>query len=150
MLGKYLWGGGNSINQVFAIDSIYATYRPKCISGNITLSVDIFSALNSQQFDLIFMCDVLHHLDDEILERVLDAIKANGAKIIVIKDIDSRHRFGDFMNKTHDLLINNERVRSIFPNVLEDSLKSSGFNTEYFYLPKLWYPHFLLITQKEI
>ena len=91
------------------------------------------------------MCDVLHHLDNEILERILDAINANGVKIIVIKDIDSRHRFGDFMNKTHDLLINNEKVHSIFPNMLEDNLKSSGFNMEYFYLPKLWYPHFLLV-----
>lgn len=89
------------------------------------------------------MSDVLHHLSNEVEKRVFSAIR--GAKYIIIKDIDARYKFGNFMNKAHDRIINGEKVRSIFPNVLEDSLKSSGFDTEYFYLPKLWYPHFLLV-----
>ncbi|WP_395002100.1 hypothetical protein [uncultured Helicobacter sp.] len=48
----------------------------------------------------------------------------------------------------HDLLINGERVRSIYPKVLSAELEALGFGVQYFYLPKLWYPHFLLIATK--
>ena len=144
-------GGQNELNRkVFAIDSIYKTYRPKCVFSNIALNADIFSTLQQQRFDLIFVSDVFHHLDSVNLDKIFSAFCAHGAKFIIIKDIDATHRFGDLMNKAHDLLINGEKVHSIFPQKLQMRLESSGFKCRYFYLPKLWYPHFLLIAQRKI
>ncbi|MGX2981779.1 hypothetical protein [Helicobacter sp. 23-1045] len=112
---------------------------------NVILERDI--SLTSQKFDLIFASDVFHHLDNVDFDRIFSVFLSQGAKFIVIKDIDANHKFGDFMNKTHDLLINGEKVRSIFPQKLQMRLETHGFSVEYFYLPKLWYPHFLLVAR---
>lgn len=145
---NYAIGGGQ--NMIFAIDAIYESYRPKYTFDNVILGTNILSALKSQTFDLIFASDVFHHLDSVNLDKIFGAFCAHGVKFIVVKDIDANYKFGNFMNKAHDLLINGEKVRSIFPQTLQTRLESSGFSVEYFYLSKLWYPHFLLIAQRKI
>lgn len=148
-----MWGGGqmNKINQrnekpykIFAIDSIYSDILPKSNDSHICFGVDIFKVL-SLEIDLVFMSDVLHHLDNA--NNALKRICENPIKYIVIKDIDANYSFGDFMNKTHDLLINRQKVCSIFPQNLLSILGQNGFECQYFYLPKLFYPHFLIIAK---
>ncbi len=92
------------------------------------------------------MSDVLHHLSSEFRTKLLQA--AASVPFVVIKDIDARHKFGNFMNATHDLLINGERVQSVYPQHLREFFTQNGYKSEYFYLPKLWYPHFLLVAEK--
>jgi hypothetical protein len=65
--------------------------------------------------------------------------------MIIIKDIDKNHTFGNFMNKVHDKIINNENIHNIDPNKIEEVLIQNGYKTQYYYIPKLWYPHFMVI-----
>lgn len=148
---------------VIAIDSLYKTYKPTPTYPNITCLADLSSlrfgdatqsAQGAQSLDsyshaniLFFASDVLHHLDSQSWQGILHTI-APHARYIVIKDIDATHRFGNFANAMHDLLINGERVRSIYPKALSAELEALGFGVQYFYLPKLWYPHFLLIATR--
>lgn len=136
--------------KIFAIDSIYNEITPKTTYTNIYCEVDIFKVL-SLDIDVIFMSDVLHHLDN-YTQTLSEILKQSNAKYIVIKDIDANYKFGDFMNKMHDFIINSQKVASIFPQNLLEILTEAGFVANYFYLPKIWYPHFLIIAslKKEI
>ena len=133
--------------KVFAIDSIYATFTPHTKCENIAFEADFFALLERQSVDLVFMSDVLHHLSSEFRTKLLQS--AASVPFVVIKDIDARHKFGNFMNATHDLLINGERVQSVYPQHLREFFTQNGYKSEYFYLPKLWYPHFLLVFRKD-
>jgi hypothetical protein len=55
------------------------------------------------------------------------------------------HKFGNFMNKMHDKIINKEDINSIDPNKIKEILENNRYETYYYYLPKIWYPHFLII-----
>lgn len=67
---------------------------------------------------------------------------------VIIKDIDCNHKFGNFMNRMHDRIINHERIMDVDPMKLIELLEKRGFEVKKIYLPKLWYPHFLLIAKK--
>ena len=131
---------------VVAIDSIYTTLTPTTTYPNITLEPDLFHALDRYAFDLFFASDVLHHLSPDFTQKLLESIAH--IPIIIIKDIDSRHIFGHYANALHDLVFNQEKVCKIYPNKLESTLQALGYTTRYHYLPKLWYPHFLLLAYK--
>lgn len=131
---------------VVAIDSIYHRITPATTYPNITLEPDLFAALARYEFGCFFASDVLHHLSPDFTHKLLESIAH--IPTIIIKDIDGRHRFGSFMNAAHDLIFNHERVRAIYPDRLESALSALGFTCSYHYIPKLWYPHFLLIATK--
>ena len=131
---------------VVAIDSIYTTLTPTTHHPNITLESSLDSALAHYAFDLFFASDVLHHLSPNFTQKLLESIAH--IPIIIIKDIDSRHIFGHYANALHDLVFNQEKVCKVYPNKLESTLQALGYTTRYHYLPKLWYPHFLLLAYK--
>ncbi|MDL0082052.1 hypothetical protein NYG90_05090 [Helicobacter sp. XJK30-2] len=131
---------------VIAIDSIYTTLTPTTTYPNITLESSLDSALAHYAFDLFFASDVLHHLSPNFTQKLLESIAH--IPIIIIKDIDSRHIFGHYANALHDLVFNQEKVCKVYPNKLESTLQALGYTTRYHYLPKLWYPHFLLLAYK--
>ena len=132
--------------KVVAIDSIYTTLTPQTHYPNITLESNLDSALAHYAFDLFFASDVLHHLSPNFTQKLLESIAH--IPIIIIKDIDSRHIFGHYANALHDLVFNQEKVCKVYPNKLESTLQALGYTTRYHYLPKLWYPHFLLLAYK--
>ena len=132
--------------KVVAIDSIYTTLTPTTHHPNITLESSLDSALAHYAFDLFFASDVLHHLSPNFTQKLLESIAH--IPIIIIKDIDSRHIFGHYANALHDLVFNQEKVCKVYPNKLESTLQALGYTTRYHYLPKLWYPHFLLLAYK--
>lgn len=133
----------NNTRTIFAIDPIFETMTPNTNCQNIRFGVDLCEVLQDK-IDFIFMSDVLHHLPNH--SEILANICTKNIKYIAIKDIDANYKFGDFMNKAHDFLINKERVCSIFPQNLAQILRNGGYEMKYFYLPKLWYPHFLIIA----
>jgi hypothetical protein len=97
---------------------------------------------------LVWACDVLHHLSKPDYTDFLDQATRR-ATIIIIKDIDRHHTFGNFMNRMHDKIINQEDIQDIDPDEIKDKLTANGFETFYYYLPKLWYPHFILAGIKK-
>ena len=131
---------------VVAIDSIYTTLTPTTHHPNITLESSLDSALAHYAFDLFFASDVLHHLSPDFTQKLLESIAH--IPTIIIKDIDSRHIVGHYANALHDLVFNQEKVCKVYPNKLESTLQALGYTTRYHYLPKLWYPHFLLLAYK--
>ena len=132
-------------SDVYAVDTCYDNFTMS-INEKITCYSDLYICLEKNaHFSLVWACDVLHHLSysdsDVFFEKICD--KTN---ILIIKDIDANHSFGEFMNKIHDKVINGETTYRIFPEKLTDYFESQGFETSYYYVPKIWYPHFVLIA----
>jgi hypothetical protein len=89
----------------------------------------------------------LHHLSkSDYIDFFNKSTKS--ANIIIIKDIDMNHKLGNYMNRMHDKIINKEDINDIDPNDIKEKLEKNGFKTFYYYLPKLWYPHFIIIGVK--
>jgi cyclopropane fatty-acyl-phospholipid synthase-like methyltransferase len=129
--------------QIYAVDAYYKNLsiekqNVKCYS-NFDLCLD-----DCQNFSVAFACDVLHHLTETEYEQFIKKIMGR-TKIIIIKDVDANHVLGNFMNKMHDKVINKEKVRNIYPDKIKNTLELFGYKTHYYYIPKLWYSHFLLI-----
>jgi hypothetical protein len=130
-------------SRVCAVDTYYdKTEMPE--KDGITCYADFNKCLETiPWFSLVWACDVLHHLPPEETQSILEKI-VDKTNIIIIKDIDANHTFGNIMNKLHDRIINGENVFDIFPNDLRRALEPHGFEMAYYYLPKIWYPHFMV------
>lgn len=131
-------------SNVCAVDVIYKS-NPSLIKERDRLTVysDIFECLGKENCGVFFACDVIHHLDPDLWDNIFgEALKR--ANAVFIKDIDCNHPFGNKMNKLHDKVINKEIIEDVNPLKLEEKLKANGFETRYRYVPKLWYPHFIL------
>jgi hypothetical protein len=132
--------------QIYAVDKCYkekiiSKDRVKCYSELDECFIDC------QVISVVFACDVLHHLDTVEYETFFERT-INKSKVIIIKDIDKNHPFGNFMNKMHDKIINKENANIIDPKKVERSLIQNGYKTQYYYIPKLWYPHFIVMGIK--
>jgi hypothetical protein len=46
----------------------------------------------------------------------------------------------------HDRIINGEKIHDVYPQKIIEWLHTSGYATKFWKLPKLWYPHFLIIA----
>jgi hypothetical protein len=98
-------------------------------------------------FDLVWICDVLHHIPPSVGEEVMRKI-VRMTDLIIIKDIDARHTFGNFMNRLQDKLVNGETVYTVDPRQTGNFLEANGYTVSEYYIPKFWYPHFLLIAKR--
>jgi hypothetical protein len=132
---------------VYAIDIYYQKVEiqkqnTKCYSN----LMDCFNDCN--EFSLVWVCDVLHHLPQLEYENFFGTI-INKTKFIIIKDIDSNHIFGNFMNRMHDKIINREEIYNINPDKIKKYLEDFNYKVQYHYIPKLWYPHFLIVGIKK-
>lgn len=127
--------------KVFSVDTFY---EEKGRQYN-----DYFKCIEVNEIKMLWMCDVIHHLEESFLQKLINSIIDKEFSVIVIKDIDCRHRFGNFMNKVHDFVINREKAHNVNPCFFEEWLKSNGYEVIYRYIPKLWYPHFILIGVKK-
>lgn len=134
-------------DKVYAIDIIYENGTRDNI--DVLHSVDDVKDWMLDGCDrggVLWLCDVLHHVETEFSLKVIDWFI--NPRYIVIKDVDCRHRFGNFMNRLHDRVINGENARDVDPVWYERELKKRGYNTKYYYFRKLWYPHFLIVGEK--
>ena len=138
--------------EVFAVDTLYEKFLPQNDNPRISLHKDISSILNGMEAEsphnrAIFICDVIHHLPTELWQEILPKISAM-FDVIIIKDIDANRKFGNFCSTMHDRVINAANFENVYPNEIESFLKNAGFDVQIKSLPKLWYPHFLLIATK--
>jgi hypothetical protein len=139
---------------VLAADTSYAKIPPQTNNPKITPYPDITSPLmiltkaDEPTKSAIFICDVIHHLPPDLWQQLLPQI-AQTFNTIIIKDINAAKKFGNFMNKLHDRVINGEKIHNVYPAEITTFLESSGFSVSIESLPKLWYPHFLLIATKK-
>lgn len=138
--------------SVNACDTIYANEidRPINTDTRIKLVADISEILEVEEKkkkNALFVCDVIHHLPPDFWRRLMPKI-AEQFDIVIIKDIDAAYKFGNFMNRIHDRIINRERIHDVEPNSIEDWLKTSGFSIKREFIPKLWYPHFIITGDK--
>ena len=53
------------------------------------------------------------------------------------------------MNKLHDFLINHEVIHDVNPRHIEILLEEKGYDVRHYDIPKLWYPHFLMIAMQK-
>ena len=136
---------------VYAIDVIFDEKTIEYKNGKIMLFKTLDDVFKIQQkFDLVFICDVIHHLENDIWDSILNSLMSK-TDTFIIKDIDANKKFGNKMNKLHDKIINKEDIVDVFPNVIQSKLNKSGFKIlEVKSIPKLWYPHFLLTAKKEV
>ena len=115
--------------------------------AGVTYCSTLSDVPNEKRFSLAWCCDVLHHISPQEETDILTQI-ADKSNRIIVKDIDGRHKFGNFMNRMHDRYLNGERIRDINPEHITVMLEGLGFLVEYRYLPKIWYPHFVLIAKR--
>ena len=131
---------------VYAVDLSYP--KDRAPEGNMHFFNDIDDCLaRRERFSMVWMSDVLHHLDPAFWERVKTVIYQK-ADIVVLKDINAEKRFGNFANRMHDKIINHETVHDVFPAPLKQDMEAAGYHVRQFVLPKLWYPHFMLLAQR--
>lgn len=132
--------------QVYPVDISYKEKRPT--DERFIFFDDIEECLKEKNvFSMIWLCDVVHHLEPSYWEYIQQIIMKK-AEYIVVKDIDARKRLGNFANRMHDRIINGETINDVFPDKLIDSLKLNGYSVKSYNIPKLWYPHFLLVAQR--
>ena len=138
--------------KIYAVDSYYAKHKEPVIDTykkRIILLSDLQQCNKIRSdFDILWCCDVIHHLDNEWRKNLFDFIKQNDIKEVIIKDIDCRHKIGNFMNKFHDRIINHEKVKDVDSIKITKKLQDMGYEVSYRYIPKLWYSHFILISRK--
>lgn len=131
--------------NVYAVDIIFQKSPPHTDIKYFTSIDDIEITQNNTLF---YICDVIHHLPNAVWNHVKNKV-FDKCDFVVIKDIDCRYKFKNFMNKMHDRVINGEKIYNVNPDELIKDLKMSGFTHTYIYnVHKLWYSHFVIIAQK--
>lgn len=135
-------------NKVFAIDTIYD--KKEQVQHNIV------KVRNYNEIDfmvdatgkVLWMCDFLHHVPLDFSKQIINHF-SKACDFIIIKDIDCNHSIGNIANRIHDRIINGEKIRDISPEVYMDMLHKLGYKCKYYYVPKLWYPHFMIVACKQ-
>ena len=150
---EYIINNINCRYEIYAVDPIYNTISPTIETNNkngrIFLYDDIEKLLDiHEKFDIIFMCDVIHHLEPLYWDRVFDLFLER-IEIFVIKDINALQKIGNKLNKLHDKLINRENIVDVYPESIRDKFIEKGFSvSDTKLVRKLWYPHFVIKANK--
>jgi SAM-dependent methyltransferase len=103
-----------------------------------------------QNFDVISMIDVLHHIHADrqaaVLAIVCDSM-ARGARLL-LKDIDADHVLV-WANRLHDLILTGAPGHELPLAVAAEMIKRSGLFIEAEYRQMtLWYPHYTVVARK--
>lgn len=128
--------------NVYAVDVIFQKTLPdtdiKCFSC-------IDDVVINQERTLFYICDVIHHLPNDVWNDVKNKAFEK-CDIVVIKDIDCRYKFKNFVNKMHDRIINGEKIYNVNPDTLIKDLKTSGFIYIYIYIMFINYGIHILLS----
>jgi 2-polyprenyl-3-methyl-5-hydroxy-6-metoxy-1,4-benzoquinol methylase len=101
-------------------------------------------------YDLITMVDVLHHVPKNIQKNILDQLfrKMKPGSRFLLKDIDAGSPLVYF-NKIHDLVLSKEIGNEISFVDARTSLESLGFKVlKAFKKRTFWYPHYFILLEK--
>lgn len=150
------FGGGSLVwaewlkdkaENTYAVDIIYDKEKSKngirCVNNIDKISQEAYK----DGKNMFFAVDVFHHLEKGFEEEILQKAKEK-FDYVIIKDIDCHKRFGNFMNRMHDKILNGEIIRDINPDTLLNYLSENGYKCSLFQMRKLWYPHFLIIAKR--
>jgi SAM-dependent methyltransferase len=135
--------------KVFAADISYGLHSPHNGNPNISLHGDILKTLPlipADEKNAVFICDVIHHLTPDFWKEILPELSAL-FDVIIIKDIDSKYKFGNFCSALHDRIINFTNFENVYPLEIEHHLLNAGFDVKITKMHKLWYPHFMLTAR---
>ncbi len=128
----------------------------KAYSKNIEISFEQYDGKqipkSIQKSDVIFLIDVLHHINKKdqfsFLQNIFEAI-VPGTRV-VIKDINKAHLFSPF-NKLHDIVLASEIGNELSTKKLEKYIKEIGFSIINSYKKTMFlYPHYTFVLKKEI
>lgn len=145
----------NYVDSVYAVDLIYKDNEYGVGNNkNIYKFRDINTLLAQGDIisnnTLFWMCDVLHHLESDYADELIDFCCMRNLDYIVIKDINKWRKIGNYMNKVHDRIFNNAIIHDVDPYSIMSKLKNSNYQIEYHEFYRLWYPHFLIIAKKKL
>lgn len=105
---------------------------------------------NLNEFDTVFMIDILHHIpvaqQNDFLMQVFEKMR-KGSRLI-LKDIDADNLLF-LANKLHDLILSGNTGHELKGLVIEAILKRIGFDiTHKSNRLMFWYPHITFIATK--
>lgn len=134
-------------NDIYAVDILYERKKPQVKTEKIKLFENLNKIPDDTDFSMIFTSDVLHHIDPEPRQEILDKL-VQKTNLIVVKEIEAKDFLGNLQNKLHDLILNQEIIHDIYSKDLRIYFKEKGFKVRIFQMKKFGYPHFLLIAYK--
>ncbi len=103
-----------------------------------------------QNYDLIYLIDVLHHIPQKNQNIFLKEIysKMKFGSTLVLKDIDANHSFVYF-NKLHDLIFSREIGHELTCSKTTQLATQLGFKIKEIKKMRMFlYPHYFLIIEK--
>lgn len=139
--------GEGKCGKVYPVDIIFQNQAPDT-TIDYYMFIDDVPVKKMDSSCLFFICDVIHHLSEKEWKTLSKKVTER-CRFIVIKDIDCRCRFKNWMNKLHDRIINGEKIRDVNPDMLIADLHELGYKCKMVSMHKLWYSHFLIIAIKK-
>jgi putative PIN family toxin of toxin-antitoxin system len=100
----------------------------------------IYKMFMSGVVTLVFNTEIFDEYQD-VLSRPHLKISPEEMKTV----LTAIRQHGEQVSRMHDRLINGEKIHDVMPDSIEEWLKSSHFATQKEYIPKLWYPHFIIL-----
>jgi cyclopropane fatty-acyl-phospholipid synthase-like methyltransferase len=106
--------------------------------------LDVDAAWPAEQFDVVFLIDVMHHVPPEaqrsFLDRVISKVKSTG--VLVYKDMCRRPWWRAQANRLHDLVIARESINYAPVATVENWAAAQGMRViAREDLNRLWYGH---------
>jgi len=128
---------------VYAVDTYYTVYTPPA-KERIRYYTDFkHCCADIARFSCVWACDVLHHITKDVCDDFFNTIAAK-TDLIIIKDNDSNHPLRFLFNRLSDKILNGESIYNVYPQDIQAYLEARGFRVTYRYMPKFFYPHFML------
>jgi len=102
-----------------------------------------------QDFDVVSMIDVLHHVPIENQQLFIGNLKKINPDRIIFKDIDPNAKIKSKMNTLHDLTVAHQRPQYRKPDDVCQWLEDLGYRiTHNQRHDMLWYSHYLIVADK--
>ena len=139
----------------FGIDSSHEQVEvcKKYITNNIA-EIDLFEFLNSnsKKYNIIFLLDVLEHIQKEriieLLELIKKSLSSNGKLIIRTPNMESFYAaYGRYIDFTHQIGFTSESLHQVLSEAEFDNIKffNSSIGRKRIYLLKLVHKFFAIL-----
>ena len=103
-------------------------------------------------FNCIIMIDVMHHINKNQQELIINKIIRNisPGTVLIYKDISTRNKFFSIMNFLHDLIYNFTKINYYNSlKIIKIISADKSYSYNHFYKRILWFDHEFLIIKKK-